>query len=33
MIYETIVIGHGALGSITLLQLAGGGQRVLGLDR
>ncbi len=31
--FDTIVIGLGAVGSATLLQLAGRGQRVLGLDR
>ena len=33
MTYDTIVIGLGAMGSATLLQLARRGQRVLGLDR
>ena len=33
MTYDTIVIGLGAIGSATLLQLARRGQRVLGLDR
>ena len=31
--YDTIVVGLGAMGSATLLQLARRGQRVLGLDR
>ena len=33
MTFDTIVIGLGAMGSATLLQLARRGQRVLGLDR
>ncbi|HEY0203287.1 MAG TPA: N-methyl-L-tryptophan oxidase [Acetobacteraceae bacterium] len=33
MTYDTIVIGLGAMGAATLLQLARRGQRVLGLDR
>lgn len=33
MTYDTIVIGLGAIGAATLLQLARRGQRVLGLDR
>ncbi len=33
MTYDTVVIGLGAMGSATLLQLAQRGQRVLGVDR
>ncbi len=33
MIYDTIIVGLGAMGSATLLQLARRGQRVLGIDR
>ena len=33
MSYDTIVVGLGAMGAATLLQLARRGQRVLGLDR
>ena len=33
MTFDTIVVGLGAMGSATLLQLARRGQRVLGLDR
>ena len=31
--FDTVVVGLGAVGSATLLQLARRGQRVLGLDR
>ena len=33
MTYDTVVIGLGAMGAATLLQLARRGQRVLGIDR